>query len=174
MTIQKGSGKGVHNISIIPILNWTLKMTTQCWFIGCTEYGIDKMYTELQGKVSCMWLYNATDGEAPAGGDQWCPLYRQEHLSQETLSGCIQEHNSYIQWNVLYTSIVVKLELCDLTPLVQELSFFGLKQLMEVFQLVRWRELFREWSYSGSDKLLILDVCDELAHSSTVHCTIVW
>ena len=56
----------------------------------------------------------------------------------------IQEHNSHIQWNVLYTSIVVKLELCDLTPLVQELSFFGLKQLMEVFQLVRWKELFRE------------------------------
>ena len=43
-------------------------MTTQGLFIGCTEYGIDKMYAELQGKVSCMWLYNATDGEAPAGG----------------------------------------------------------------------------------------------------------
>lgn len=80
-------------------------------------------------------LHYATGEEALAGGDQWCPWLRQEHLGQETVSRCVQEHIRTF-YRILFTSMVVKLRLRDLTPLVQELSLFGLKQLMELFESV--------------------------------------
>ena len=68
--------------------------------------------------------------------------------------------------------LVVKVELCDLVPLVQELSSFGLKQLMELFESAGQMErvVQRMKAICGADMLLILDGYDEfpreLRHSS--------
>ena len=63
--------------------------------------------------------------------------------------------------------LVVKVELRDLVPLVQELSSFGLKQLMELFESAGQMErvVQRMKATGGADTLLILDGYDELPHA---------
>ena len=68
--------------------------------------------------------------------------------------------------------LVVKVKLRDLVLLVQELSSFGLKQLMELFESAGQMErvVQRMKAIRGADTLLILDGYDEfpreLRHSS--------
>ena len=129
----------------------------QLKFVRSMTDGIDKVYTELQGKVE----YNSI-----------VPLVKKHRLvvisgapgtGKSTLAKKLCKDVSRDMASLGY-KLVVKVELRDLVPLVQEPSSFGLKQLMEVFKSAGQMErvVARMKATGGADTLLILDGYDEL------------
>ena len=131
----------------------------QLKFVRSMTEGIDKVYTELQGKVEY---------------DSIVPLVKKHRLvvisgapgtGKSTLAKKLCKDVSRDMASLDY-KLVVKVELRDLVPLVQEPSLFGLKQLMELFESAGQMErvVGRMKVTDGADTLLILDGYDELPH----------
>ena len=128
-------------------------------FVRSLTLGIDKVYTELQEKVEY---------------DSIMPLVKKHRLvvisgapgtGKSTLATKLCQDMSRNMESLGY-KLVVKVELRDLVPLVQEQSSFGLEQLMEPFESAGQMErvVQRMIATGGADTLLILDGYDELPH----------
>ena len=128
-------------------------------FVRSMTEGIDKVYTELQGKVvyeSIVQLVQERRLVVISGA----PGTGKSTLAKKLCQDVSRDMES------LGYKLVVKVELRDLVPLVQELSSFGLKQLMELFESAGQMErvVQRMKATRGADTLLILDGYDELPH----------
>ena len=128
-------------------------------FVRSLTLGIDKVYTELQEKVEY---------------DSIMPLVKKHRLvvisgapgtGKSTLATKLCQDVSRNMESLGY-KLVVKVELRDLVPLVQEPSSFGLELLMELFKSAGQMErvVQRMIATGGADTLLILDGYDELPH----------
>ena len=126
-------------------------------FVRSLTEGIDRVYTELQGKVE----YNSI-----------IPLVKERQLvvisgapgtGKSTLAKKLCQDVSRSMESLSY-KLVVKVELRDLVPLVREPSSFGLEQLMALFASAGQMErvVQRMKATGGADTLLILDGYDEL------------
>ena len=129
----------------------------QLKFVRSMTEGIDRTFTELQGKVeygSIMSLVKkhrlVVISGAPGTGKTTLTKKLCKDVSRDMAS------HGY--------KLVVKVELRDLVPLVQDSSSFELKQLMDLFESVDEMEsaVGRMKATCGADTLLILDGYDEL------------
>ena len=126
-------------------------------FVRSMTEGIDKVYTELQGKVvyeSIVQLVQERRLVVISGA----PGTGKSTLAKKLCQDVSRDMES------LGYKLVVKVELRDLVPLAQEPSSFGLKQLMELFESAGQveRVVQRMKATHGADVLLILDGYDEL------------
>ena len=128
-------------------------------FVRSMTEGVDSVFTKLEGKVeygSIMSLVKkhrlVVISGAPGTGKTTLTKKLCKEVSRDMAS------HSY--------KLVVKVELRDLVPLVQDPSSFELKQLMVLFELVGEMErvVERMKATCGADTLLILDGYDELPH----------
>ena len=136
----------------------------QLKFVRSLMEGVDSAFTELQGKVkygSIMSLVKkhrlVVISGAPGTGKTTLTKKLCKDVSRDMAS------HGY--------KLVVKVELRDLVPLVQDPSSFELKQLMDLFKKVGdvERVVGRMKATRGADTLLILDGYDELPHDIR-HC----
>ena len=128
-------------------------------FVRSMTEGIDKVYTELQGKVayeSIVPLVQAHRLVVISGA----PGTGKSTLAKKLCQDVSRDMES------LGYKLVVKVELRDLVPLVQEQSSFGLEQLMQLFESAGQMErvVQRLKATHGANTLLILDGYDELPH----------
>ena len=128
-------------------------------FVRSMTEGIDKVYTELQGKVAYESIVSLVQAHrlvvisgAPGTGKSTLAKKLCQDVSRDMES--------------LGYKLVVKVELRDLVPLVQEPSSFGLEQLMQLFESAGQMErvVQRLKATDGANTLLILDGYDELPH----------
>ena len=128
-------------------------------FVRSMTEGVDSAFTELEGKVeygSIMSLVKkhrlVVISGAPGTGKTTLTKRLCKDVSMDMAS------HGY--------KLVVKVELRDLVPLVQDPSSFELKQLMDLFKSVNEMEraVGRMKATCGADTLLILDGYDELPH----------
>ena len=128
-------------------------------FVRSMTEGIDRTFTELQGKVkygSIMSLVKkhrlVVISGAPGTGKTTLAKKLCKDVSQDMAS------HGY--------KLMVKVELHDLVPPGQDPSSFELKQLMDLFESVgnMERVVGRMKATCGADTLLILDGYDELPH----------
>ena len=127
-------------------------------FVRSMTEGVDSAFTELQGKVeygSIMSLVKhrlVVISGAPGTGKITLAKKLCKDVSRDMAS------HDY--------KLVVKVELRDLVPLVQEPSSFELKQLMDLFESVGEMErvVKRMKATCGAHTLLILDGYDKLPH----------
>ena len=128
-------------------------------FVRSMTEGIDKVYTELQRKVAYESIVQLVQEHrlvvisgAPGTGKSTLAKKLCQDVSRDMES--------------LGYKLVVKVELRDIVPLVQEPSSFGLEQLMKLFESAGQMErvVQRMKATSGADTLLILDGYDELPH----------
>ena len=133
-------------------------------FVHSMTEGVDSAFTELQGKVeygSIMSLVKkhrlVVISGAPGTGKTTLAKKLCKDVSRDMAS------HGY--------KLVLKVELRDLIPLVQDPSSFELKQLMVLFESVGGmkRVVERMKATCGADTLLILDGYDELPHDIR-HC----
>ena len=133
-------------------------------FVHSMTEGVDSAFTELQGKVeygSIMSLVKkhrlVVISGAPGTGKTTLTKKLCKDVSRDMAS------HGY--------KLVLKVELRDLIPLVQDPSSFELKQLMVMFESVGGmkRVVERMKATCGADTLLILDGYDELPHDIR-HC----
>ena len=133
-------------------------------FVRSMTEGVDSAFTELEGKMqygSIMSLVKkhrlVVISGAPGTGKTTLTKKLCKDVSKDMAS------HSY--------KLVVKVELRDLVPLVQDPSSFELKQLMYLFKSVDEMEsaVGRMKVTCGADTLLILDGYDELPHDLR-HC----
>ena len=131
----------------------------QLKFVHSMTKGVDSAVTELQGKVkygSIMSLVKkhrlVVISGAPGTGKTTLTKKLCKDVSRDMAS------HGY--------KLVLKVELRDLIPLVQDPSSFQLKQLMVLFESVGEMErvVERMKATCGADTLLILDGYDELPH----------
>ena len=128
-------------------------------FVRSMTEGIDKVYRELQGKVvyeSIVQLVQERRLVVISGA----PGTGKSTLAKKLCQDVSRDMES------LGYKLVVKVDLRDLVPLVQEPSSFGLEQLMELFESAGQMETVvqRMKATRGADMLLILDGYDELPH----------
>ena len=137
----------------------------QLKFVRSMTEGVDSAFTELQGKAeygSIMSLVKehrlVVISGAPGTGKTTLAKKLCKDVSMDMAS------HGY--------KLVVKVELRDLVPLVQEPSSFELKQLMDLFKKVgeMKKVVERMKATYGAGMLLVLDGYDELPHDLR-HCT---
>ena len=129
----------------------------QLKYVRSMTEGVDSAFTELQGKVEYGSLMSLVKKHrlvvisgAPGTGKTTLTKKLCKDVSRDMAS------HGY--------KLVVKVELRDLVPLVQDPSSFELKQLMDLFESVGEMErvVGRMKATCGADMLLILDGYDEL------------
>ena len=137
----------------------------QLKFVRSMTEGVDSAFTELQGKVEYGFIMSLVKKHrlvvisgAPGTGKTTLAKKLCKDVSRDMAS------HGY--------KLMVKVELRDLVPLVQDPSSFELKQLMDLFESVGEMERIveRMKATCGADTLLILDGYDELSHDLR-HCT---
>ena len=129
----------------------------QLKFVRSMTEGVDSAFTELQGKVeygSIMSLVKKHQLVVISGAPGTGKTTLTKKLCKE-VSRDMASHRY---------KLVVKVELRDLVPLLQDPSSFELKQLMYLFESVGEMErvVERMKATCGADTLLILDGYDEL------------
>ena len=131
----------------------------QLKFVHSMTKGVDSAFTELEGKVEYSSIMSLVKKHqlvvisgAPGTGKTTLTKKLCKDVSRDMAS------HGY--------KLVVKVELRDLVPLVQDPSLFQLKQLMVLFESVGGMErvVERMKVTYGADTLLILDGYDELPH----------
>ena len=134
-------------------------------FVRSMKEGVDSAFTKLRGKVeygSIMSLVKKHQLVVISGA----PGTGKTTLTKKLCKDVSKDMASHDY------KLVVKVELRDLVPLVQDPSSFELKQLMDPFESVGEMErvVGRMKATCGADTLLILDGYDELPHGLR-HCT---
>ena len=128
-------------------------------FVRSMTVGVDSAFTELEGKVEYGFIMSLVKKHrlvvisgAPGTGKTTLTKKLCKDVSRDMAS------HGY--------KLVVKVELRDLVPLVQDPASFELKQVMNLFESVGEMErvVGRMRATSGADTLLILDGYDELPH----------